>query len=124
MWNHIDLSAGTAYTSRRRPAAQLAHHNQAIGELRDLFKHGALICVRFAQHRVQRSHQRHLQSAQQGKNVTARDPAVDAIFMLQANKIVAIEVEEIGGPLIGGKVLLLQFQAHLFGIFVARIRDR
>ena len=40
--------------------------------------------------------------------------AVNAIFMLQTNKIVAIEVEEISGTLIGGKVLLLYFKANLF----------
>ena len=47
--------------------------------------------------------------------------AVDAIFMLQANKIVAVEVEEISGPLIGGQIFLVKFQAHLLRVFVARI---
>ena len=39
--------------------------------------------------------------------MAARAAAVNAIFMLQTNKIVAIEVKKISGPLIGGKVLLL-----------------
>ncbi len=51
--------------------------------------------------------------------MTAGDSAVDAIFVLQANKIVAIEVEEISGPLIGGNVLLCQLQTHLLRIVVA-----
>ena len=62
-----------------------------------------------------------LQSAQQRQNVAARGPAIDAVFMLQTDEIVAIEVQEISGPLIGGNVLLVQFQAHLFRIIVARI---
>jgi hypothetical protein len=41
--------------------------------------------------------------------------------MLQAYEIVAIEIQEIGGPLIGGNVFLRQLQAHLFRIVVARI---
>ena len=53
--------------------------------------------------------------------MAARGAAIDAIFMLQAHQIVAVEVEEIGGPLIGGNVFLGQLQAHLFRIVVARI---
>src|SRR5579863_2511755 len=41
--------------------------------------------------------------------------------MLQTDQIVAIEVEEIGGPLIRGDVLLLQLQTHKFRIIVAGI---
>ena len=119
--DHIDLSAGNRIHFAQQLGRQFAHDNQAIGELCDLFEHDALICVRFAQNRVQRSDQRHFQSAQQGQNVAARGAAVDAVFMLQADKIVAIEVQEIGGPLIGGNILLRQFQAHLLRIIVARI---
>jgi hypothetical protein len=109
------------HTLRAATGRQFAHDNQAIGELCDLFEHDPLICVRLAQNRVQRSDQRHFQSAQQGQNVAARGAAVDAVFMLQADKIVAIEVQEICGPLIGGNVFLRQLQAHLFRIIVAGI---
>ena len=54
--------------------------------------------------------------------MAARAAAVDAVFMLQADQIVAIEIEEIGRPLIGGDVFLRQFQAHLLWIVVTRIR--
>ena len=51
--------------------------------------------------------------------LAARNPAIDAVFMLQADKIVAVEIEEFRGPLVGGKILLLQFKTHLLRIFVA-----
>ena len=121
MRDHIDLSAGNRIHFAQEFGRQFAHDDQAIGELCDLFEHNALICVRFAQNRMQRSDQRHFQSAQQGQNVAARGAAEDAIFMLQTDEIVAIEIQEIGGPLIGGKVLLRQLQAHLLRIVVAGI---
>ena len=96
---------GTAYTSRRSWAAKFAHYNQAIGELRDLFEDDALICIRFAKNCVQRRHQRHLQFAKQGQNVAACGASKDAIFMLQANKVIAIEVEKLCGSLVGSQDL-------------------
>ena len=119
--DHIDLSAGNRIHFAQQLRRKFAHDHQAIGELRDLFEHDALICVRFAQNRMQRSDQRHFQPAQQSQNVAARGAAVDAVFMLQADQIVAIEVEKIRSPLIGGNVLLRQLQAHLFRIIVAGI---
>ncbi len=101
--NHIDLSIRNRIHIAQKLRRQFAHDNQAIGEPRDLFQHGALIRVRLAQNRVQRGHHRHLQSAQQGRMWQPARAAVDAIFMLQANKIVAVEVEKIGGPLIGAR---------------------
>src|ERR1035437_7394883 len=71
---------------------------------------------------MQRSHQRHLQFAQQGKYVASCATAVNAILMLQTNKIVAVKVEKISGTLIGGKILLLYLKANLFWILIARIR--
>ena len=46
--------------------------------------------------------------------------AVNPILMLQAHKIVAIEVEKIRGAHVGGKVFLLQLQSHLFWILITR----
>ncbi len=117
--DHVDFSRGDRIYLAQQLCRKFAHHYQAIGELSDLFEHDALICVRLAQNRVQRSDQWHFQSAQQNQNVAARGAAVDSVFMLQANQVVAIEVKKIGGPLIGGNVLLRQFQAHLLRIIVA-----
>ena len=46
--------------------------------------------------------------------MAARDTAVNAIFMLHAYKIIAIEIEEIGGPFVGTKVFLRKLESHLF----------
>ena len=70
---------------------------------------------------MQRRHERHLQLAQQCEYVAACIAAVNAIFMLQADQVIAIEVEEIGGALVGRKVFLGNLQAHLLWIVVARI---
>ena len=67
MRNHIDLSVWNRIYVSQQLRREFAHDDQAIGELRDLFEHNALICIRFAQNRVQRCDQRHLQSAKQGK---------------------------------------------------------
>ena len=98
----------------------LAHDNDAIGKPRNLFKHLTLIQVRITQHRVQRGHDRHLQLAQQGQDVAARDSAINAIFMLKADQIVAIEIEKLRGPLVGSQIFLFEFQAHLLRILVVR----
>ena len=120
--NNIDLSARNRIHFAQEAGRLLAHHNKAIGKLRNLFQHGALIRIGIAQDCVKRCNQRHLQLVQQRENVTARNPAVDAILMLQADKIVAVEIQELGGSLIGSDILLLKFQAHLLRILVARLR--
>ena len=107
VWDYVDLSVRNRIDFAQELGRQFAHDNHAIGELCNLLEHDALICVRFAQNRMQRSDQRHFQSAQQCQNVAARGPAIDTVFVLQTDEIVAIEVQKIGGPLIGGNVLLV-----------------
>ena len=51
-------------------------------------------------------------------SLAPRWPAVDAIFVLQAHQIITVEVEEIGGTLVGSDVLLHQFKAHSLRIVV------
>ena len=97
----------------------LAHDHQAIGKPRYLFQHHALIWIWIPQNSVQRCYNRHLQFAQQGQDVAARRPAVDAIFMLNADQIVAVEIKEFRGPFVGAQILLLQLQTHLLWILVA-----
>src|SRR5579859_7084082 len=71
---------------------------------------------------MQRGHQRHLQFAEQGQDVAAGGASEDAVFMLQTNEVIAIEVEELRGSLVRSNIFLRQFQANLFGVFIARIR--
>ena len=46
-------------------------------------------------------------------------PAVDSIFMLKADQVVAIEIQELRSPLIGGQIILIQFEPDQFRIVVA-----
>ena len=85
MRNYIYLSAWNRIHFPQQLGRQLAHHNESIGKLCDLFEYGTLTWVRLAQHRVQRGHKRHLQFAQQGQDVATCSAAIDAVFMLQAN---------------------------------------
>ena len=71
---------------------------------------------------MQRGYEGHLQFAEKRQDVAARATAVDAVFMLQANKVVAVEVEKVGSTLVGVALFLLQFQAHLIGVIVLRMR--
>ncbi len=98
----------------QKPRRLFAHDNHAVGKPHDLFKHRSLILIGLAQNGVESGHNRHLQFAQQGQNVAAGNAAIDSVFMLHADEIVAIEIEELRSPLIRGQVFLLQFQAHLF----------
>ena len=59
--NHIDLPARNRIHFAQQLRRQFAHHNHAIGKLRNLFEHHSLVRVRLAQNRMQRGHQRHLQ---------------------------------------------------------------
>ena len=54
--------------------------------------------------------------------MAACNPAIDAVFMLNANQIVPVEIEELRGPFIRGNILLLLLQTHLLWIFIAGLR--
>ena len=102
MRDYIDLSSRNRIDFAQHLRSQFTHHDHSIGEPRDLFENAPLIRIRLAKNCMQRGHERHLQPAQQGQNVTARGSSIDAIFMLQTNKVVAIEVEEVSGSLVRG----------------------
>ena len=51
--------------------------------------------------------------------MTARAPAEDAIFMLQANEIHVVGVQEVGGPEIRVNILLRQLKSNTARVGVA-----
>jgi hypothetical protein len=57
-------------------------------------------------------HNRHLQFAQKVKNVAACNSTIDAVLVLKANEIVAVEVEKLRSPLVGNRIFLFQLQAY------------
>jgi hypothetical protein len=53
--------------------------------------------------------------------VAASVTSIDAVFMLQAHKIVPIEIEEVGRSFIRSRFFLIEFQAHSFWILIIGI---
>jgi hypothetical protein len=51
-----------------------------------------------------------------------RDTSVNAVFMLNADQVIAFEIEKLSGSLIRGQIFLIYYLAHLAGIVVFRIR--
>jgi hypothetical protein len=47
--------------------------------------------------------------------------AVDPVFMLQANQVVAIEIEKVSRPLVRSEIVLSQFKTDLLRVIVACI---
>jgi hypothetical protein len=118
--DQIDLLFGHAVDVAQEAGAALAHHHQPVGALDQFFHDAALIRIGLAQHGVQGGDDRHAQLAQQRQNVAARRAAEDAVFMLQANEVHVVAVEEISGASIGGGVALRDFEADARRIVVAR----
>jgi hypothetical protein len=54
--------------------------------------------------------------------VATRWPSKNAVFMLQTNQIVPIEIEKFCSTFVRGEIFLLNFHPHTIGIFVARFR--
>ena len=80
--NDIDLCVRDRVHISQKLCRLLAHHNQPVGETRNLHEHRALIWVWITQNGVERGHDGHLQFAQQGEDIASRNPAVDTVFML------------------------------------------
>jgi len=122
VWNHVNLPSRNSINIAKKLGRQFAHHDEAVRQLCDLFKDDALICIGLAENRVECRHQRHLQFAKEREDISAGSASKDAIFMLQANNVVTVEVEKLRGLLIGCEFLLFQLQSNLLRIFVARVR--
>jgi hypothetical protein len=71
---------------------------------------------------MQRHDERHRQLANEFEDVSPGHAPEDAVLMLEANDIVAVEVQELGGTLIRRRIFLIDFQPHPFGILVVTIR--
>ena len=102
------------------------HHDHAGGESGDLLQNAALFGIRLFQDGVKGCHQGDLQLAQQRQNVSARESAEDAIFVLQADHLGLAEVQKVRRALIRFEVLLDEFEAHLLRVVVAfrNVADR
>ena len=106
--------------------APLGHGHQPRRKPDQVAHHAPLLRVRFAQHRVQRGDDGHLQFAQQRQHMTARRPAENAKLMLHANHVHVRDVQKIRRTQVGRQVLLRNLKTHLRRVIVAarKVIDR
>ena len=71
--------------------------------------------TKFAGH----SNYRHLQFTKECQNVATRFTSEDAIFVLDADEVVAIEVKKPGRAFLRRVILLIKLYPDLFGILIA-----
>ena len=64
MRNEIDFFFGNVVNFSKEIFPPLAHHDQSVRQSRQLLQHPTLAGIRLAQHRMQRCHHGHLQTAQ------------------------------------------------------------
>src|SRR5437868_12712862 len=93
MRHHIDLIARDLEDLLQKLGRELAHNNEPVGKLRDLFQHQHLVRIWLAQNRVQRGDDGHFQTAQQMQDMTAGWTAEYAILVLQRYHVNVVEVQ-------------------------------
>ena len=87
--------------------------------MRNQFLHHApLGVVGLAQEGVERRNHGHFQLANQRQQMAAGGPAVDPKLVLNADDVHVADVEEVRRALVGGKILLFDFETHDAGILV------
>ena len=124
--NHVNLAARHFVDLLQELRRELAHDDEAIRKLRNLFHDPELVRIGLAQNCVQCCHHRHLQTAQQMQDMTARGTAEDSVLVLQAHHVDILEVQELSGFLIRSNVVLGERPSHPRGIVVPlfRVVDR
>ncbi len=120
--DHVDLAARHLEDFLQELGRKLAHDNEAVGKLSDLFHDAELVGAGLAQNGVQRGHHRHLQSAQQMQDMASGRAAENSILVLQADHVDIVEVQEFRGLLIRGHVILRQRPSHSCGIVISLFR--
>ena len=96
----------------------LTHHHHALGQLQQFVQHLLLRGRRLAQHRVERGDNRHLRLTYEAHQIAARNPAVDAVLMLNGEHVVPGAVHEIGGNDVSGGVAIGDLESNLLGVDV------
>ena len=112
MRHHVDLAARHLEDFLQELGRELAHDNEAVGKLCDLFHDHQLVGIWLAQNRMQRCHHGHLQAAQQMQNVAPGRAAEDSILVLQAHHVDVVEVQKISCFLIRLHVVLGKRPSH------------
>ena len=119
MVDNVNLMLGHAVDIHQKRAAALGHHDQPRRKIGQPQHHPPMVGRGLAEDGVQRGNDRHSQVAQQGQNMPARRPAVEAVLVLQAYHVYVAEVEKIGRPAVRIEILLGKLEADFRRIAVA-----
>jgi len=119
MRNDVDLAARTEYTSRRNCAACSLHPRQAIGKACDS-RDNALIRLG-SRSTVWSVVTTASLIARQGKIAGPQHP-INAVFMLHADQVVSLKLENSAARFIRGQIFLLKFKSHFLRVIVGRFR--
>ena len=106
--NHVDLAAGNFEDFLQELRRELAHHDQPVGKLSNLFHHHQLVWIRLAKDGMQSCHDRHLQTTQKMQDVTSSRSAKDSVLVLQADHVDIVEVQEASGFFIRRDFVLVE----------------
>ena len=119
MRHHVDLAAGHLKDFLQELGRQLAHDDEPVGEVRNLFHYQHLVGIWLAQNCVQRGNRRHFQPAQQMQDMPSSRAAEDSKLVLQAHHVDVVEVQELSGLLIRFHIILCERPSHAIGIVVS-----
>ena len=122
MRNQINFIFRRVINFAQKFPAAFAHHHQPRRTPDQLAHHAPLLRIGFAQDRVQRGDNRHLQFAQQCQHMTARRPAENAELVLHTNHVHIRDVQEIRRTQIRRQILFRNLEAH-FGRIIVTFRE-
>ena len=105
--NHHQLLGIRAIDAAQNIAAPFGHHHDLGGAAKQSFHHPTLIRARLFENGMQRHDHRQRRAVQQGEQVIARRSAVDAVFVLDPDRICAARLDhasrlDVRGPIILG----------------------
>ncbi len=119
MRDQIDLGGRGAIHLAKDRAPALGHHDQPVRLPDNLVHHPALVGSGLLEDGVQGRHYGEVDLAENGQYVAPRSAAINPELMLQADRIEAVEAQEVHRLLIVAQALLLQFKLHFRTIVIA-----
>ena len=117
--DEVNFFFGDAVEVAKEGDGAAAHDDEAIGELGQLEEDLALVGVGLFEDGVEGGDDGHAEFAQESEDMAAGGAAEDAVFMLETDQIHVVDVEEVGGALVGGEFVLLEFEANAGRVGVA-----
>jgi hypothetical protein len=117
--NHHDRARIGAIDAHQNVAADIGHHDHPRGTLEQSFHHPTLIVIRVFEDRVKRDDHGDRQPIEQRQQILARGPAINAVFVLDPNRLRAARFDRPGGRHIGQSIFLGDRSGHFGRTIIA-----